>query len=198
MVTGIDWCSGRSASLGGNVSRLDPAAVLAPSGHAIECRIYAENPDEGFMPSPGRISALRVPSGPGVRDDSGAEAGADVPIFYDPMLSKLIAWGVDRPQAIARMRRALREYEVGGIRTTIPFFRWMFDQPEFLSASFHTSYLDEACARARRAICARDERWSMCGDCGCDYRRAGSRLRSPSVVGQESRALRLRNSLRTR
>jgi acetyl-CoA carboxylase biotin carboxylase subunit len=149
MVTGIDLVQWQIRIARGERLTLDPAAVLAPSGHAVECRIYAENPDEGFMPSPGRISALRVPSGPGIRDDSGTEAGADVPIFYDPMISKLIAWGVDRPQAIARMRRALREYEVRGIRTTIPFFTWMFDQPEFLSASFHTSYLDEV-LRARQ------------------------------------------------
>ena len=101
------------------------------------------------MPSPGRITALRVPGGPGIRDDSGTEAGADVPIFYDPMISKLIAWGDDRPQAIARMRRALGEYEVRGIRTTVPFFRWMLDQPDFLAGRFHTSYLDDL-LRARQ------------------------------------------------
>ena len=112
-------------------------------GHAIECRIYAEDADAGFMPSPGHIAALRVPSGPGIRDDNGAEAGGDVPIFYDPMISKLIAWGDDRPQAIARMRRALREYDVVGIRTTVPFFRWMLEQPDFVEARFHTAYLDE-------------------------------------------------------
>ena len=149
MVTGIDLVQWQIRIARGERLKLDPAVVLAASGHAVECRIYAENPDEGFMPSPGRISALRVPSGPGIRDDSGTEAGADVPIFYDPMISKLIAWGVDRPQAIARMRRALREYDVRGIRTTIPFFTWMFDQPEFLTASFHTCYLDEV-LRARQ------------------------------------------------
>jgi acetyl-CoA carboxylase biotin carboxylase subunit len=122
---------------------VDPASVLTAAGHAIECRIYAENPDAGFIPSPGRISALRVPNGPGIRDDSGTEAGAEVPIFYDPMISKLIAWGTDREQAIARMRRALREYEVIGISTTVPFFTWMLDQPDFLAARFHTSYLDD-------------------------------------------------------
>jgi acetyl-CoA carboxylase, biotin carboxylase subunit len=95
------------------------------------------------MPSPGRITALRVPDGPGVRDDSGAEAGGEVPIFYDPLVSKLAVWGTDRPQAIARMQRALEEYEVRGIRTTMPFFRWILRQPDFAEARFHTSYLDE-------------------------------------------------------
>jgi acetyl/propionyl-CoA carboxylase alpha subunit len=86
---------------------------------------------------------LRVPNGPGIRDDSGASAGLDVPIFYDPMISKLVAWAEDRPSAIARMRRALSEYLVTGIRTTLPFFSWLLAQPEFIGGRFHTTYLDE-------------------------------------------------------
>ena len=122
------------------------AAVLrlaVPHGHAIECRIYAEDPDNGFLPSPGRIVQLRAPAGPGIRDDSSATAGLDVPIFYDPLISKLIAWAEDRPATIARMRRALDEYVVAGIRTTIPFFSWLLAQPDFLAGRFHTAYLDE-------------------------------------------------------
>jgi acetyl-CoA carboxylase biotin carboxylase subunit len=118
--------------------------LLKPSGHAIECRVYAEDPDRGFLPSPGRIQQLRVPNGPGIRDDSGVTAGLDVPIYYDPMISKLVAWAEDRPHAIARMRRALREYVVAGIRTTVPFFLWLLEQPEFADGRFHTAYLDEA------------------------------------------------------
>jgi len=121
---------------------LDPLAVQRPKGHAIECRIYAEDPDNNFLPSPGRIRHLRAPAGPGIRDDSGAAAGLDVPIFYDPMISKLIAWAEDRPQAVARMRRALDEYLITGIRTTVPFFRWLLTQPSFESGAFHTTYLD--------------------------------------------------------
>jgi acetyl-CoA carboxylase biotin carboxylase subunit len=117
--------------------------LLTPRGHAIECRIYAEDPDTGFMPSPGRIAALTAPGGPFVRDDSGAEAGGEVPIFYDPLISKLSVWGSDRPQAIARMQRALREYDVRGIRTTVPFFRWMLAQRPFQDGEFHTATLDE-------------------------------------------------------
>jgi acetyl-CoA carboxylase biotin carboxylase subunit len=149
MVTGIDLVQWQIRIARGERLDLDPAAMLTPAGHAIECRIYAEDPDAGFMPSPGHIAAMRVPNGPGIRDDSGTEAGADVPIFYDPMISKLIAWGADRPQAITRMRRALREYDVLGIKTTVPFFRWMLAQPEFVEARFHTSYLDEV-LRARQ------------------------------------------------
>jgi acetyl-CoA carboxylase biotin carboxylase subunit len=143
MVTGVDLVQWQIRIARGERLDLDPAALLAPRGHAMECRIYAEDPDAGFMPSPGRISSLRVPDGPGIRDDSGIEAGTEIPIFYDPLISKLIAWGADRPQAIARMKRALQEYEVLGIRTTVPFFRWILEQPDFLSAAFHTGYLDE-------------------------------------------------------
>ena len=149
MVTGVDLVCWQIRIARGEKLTLEPERVLSPQGHAIECRIYAEDPDAGFMPSPGRITALHVPAGPGVRHDSGADAGMDVPIFYDPMISKLAAWGADRPEAIARMRRALVEYEVVGIRTSVPFFRWMLDQKDFETARFDTTYLD-ALLRARQ------------------------------------------------
>jgi len=97
--------------------------------------LYAEDADAGFIPSPGMISRLRVPAGPGIRDDAGVEEGDEVPVFYDPLVSKLTAWGEDRTQAIARMRRALDEYEVDGIQTTLPFFQWVLAQPEFAAAA---------------------------------------------------------------
>ncbi len=143
MVTGLDLVRWQIRIARGERLDLDPARLLQPFGHAIECRIYAEDPDNAFLPSPGRILSLRSPGGPGIRDDSGATAGLDVPIFYDPMISKLIAWAEDRPLALARMRRALREYVVSGIRTTVPFFLWLFDQPDFIEGRFHTAYLDE-------------------------------------------------------
>jgi acetyl-CoA carboxylase, biotin carboxylase subunit len=141
MVTGLDLVRWQIRIARGERLDLDPDRLLVPNGHAIECRIYAEDPDNGFLPSPGRIRQLRVPSGPGIRDDSGATAGLDVPIFYDPMISKLVAWAEDRPLAIARMRRALEEYLVTGIRTTVPFFRWLLAQPAFVDGRFHTTYL---------------------------------------------------------
>jgi acetyl-CoA carboxylase biotin carboxylase subunit len=142
LVTGIDLLQWQIRIARGERLDLDPHTALTARGHAIECRVYAEDPDAGFLPSPGRITALRVPAGPGVRNDSGVEEGAEIPIHYDPLISKLAAWGEDRPQAIARMRRALHEYEVSGIRTTLPFFRWVLAQPDFEAARFDTTSLD--------------------------------------------------------
>jgi acetyl-CoA carboxylase biotin carboxylase subunit len=144
MVTGVDLVQWQIRIARGERLDVDPARAVAPVGHAIECRVYAEDPDHQFMPSPGKILDLRVPSGPGIRDDGGATPGWVVPVFYDPMISKLIAWAEDRPRAIARMRRALGEYVVSGIKTTVPFFTWLLAQPEFVDARFHTTYLDEA------------------------------------------------------
>ena len=143
MVTGIDLVRWQIRIARGERLDLDPERLLSPSGHAIECRIYAEDPDNNFLPSPGRIVQLRAPAGPGIRDDNGATAGLDVPIFYDPLISKLAAWAEDRPCTIARMRRALSEYLVTGIRTTLPFFSWLFEQRDFVEGRFHTAYLDE-------------------------------------------------------
>jgi len=111
-------------------------------GHAIECRIYAEDPFHGFAPSPGLIRQLIVPQGPGVRNDNGVYNGFTVPIHYDPMLSKLVARGADRNEAIARMKRALQEYRVEGIDTTIPFFSMLMDNDDFKTANFDTGFLD--------------------------------------------------------
>jgi acetyl-CoA carboxylase, biotin carboxylase subunit len=146
MVTGVDLVRWQIRIARGERIDFDPAQAIAARGHAIECRIYAEDPDTNFLPSPGRILQLRAPSGPGVRDDSGATAGLEVPIFYDPMISKLIAWAEDRPSAIARMRRALDEYLVAGIKTTLPFFRWWLVQPDFIEGRFHTTSLDDVLA----------------------------------------------------
>jgi len=115
---------------------------LAPSGHAIECRIYAEDPARKFAPSPGLIRYLELPQGPGIRNDNGVYAGYTVPVFYDPMLSKLIAKGNTRDEAIGRMRRALTEYRVEGIMTTIPFFTLIMNNPEFRAADFDTGFID--------------------------------------------------------
>jgi acetyl-CoA carboxylase biotin carboxylase subunit len=115
--------------------------------------VYAEDPDSRFMPSPGLVTGLRTPSGPGVRDDGGVAAGYEVPVFYDSLISKLVAWGEDRPRAIARMARALSEYEVLGVKTTIPFFQWLLAQSDFHDGRFDTTYLDRVLAeRAERSF----------------------------------------------
>ena len=158
-VTGLDLVHWQIRVARGERLTLDQERVLEPHGHAIECRIYAEDPDSKFMPSPGRIHGMRAPAGPGIRRDSGVEAGFEVPIFYDSMISKLIAWGEDRAQAIARLRRALSEYEVRGIKTTIPFFQWILAEPDFVEGRFDTTYLDRVLEeRAGRPFVAQPER----------------------------------------
>ena len=111
------------------------------TGHAIECRVYAEDPENNFLPSPGTITRLRLPHGPGVRDDGGVYEGSEVSIYYDPMISKLAVYGRDRAEAIGRMRRALMEYEVGGIKTTLPFFREVMEDEVFISGNLDTGFI---------------------------------------------------------
>ena len=115
---------------------------IAIRGHALECRLYAEDPDNNFFPSPGKITRLSQPSGPGIREDSGVYEGWTVPLDYDPMLSKLIAYAPDRQMAIARMRRALDEYFIGGIKTNLSLFRRILEDQDFVAARIHTGFLD--------------------------------------------------------
>jgi acetyl-CoA carboxylase biotin carboxylase subunit len=109
-------------------------------GHAIECRVYAEDPVK-FLPSPGKITHLRVPDGPYVRNDSGCYEGAEIPVHYDPMISKLVVWGEDRPSALARMRRALDEYQVRGIETNLAFHRRCVRQAAFVAGDYDTGFI---------------------------------------------------------
>ncbi len=118
-----------------------------PRGHSIEVRVYAEDPAQNFMPSPGRITYLRVPSGPNVRDDSGVYPGYTVPTVYDPMISKLSVWAPTRLEAIARMRRALAEYVVKGITTNIRYLRAILEHPEFVAGQLRHGLPPRACTR---------------------------------------------------
>src|SRR5579864_5985670 len=111
-------------------------------GHAVECRIYAEDPDNNYFPSPGKITLLLAPSGPGIRRDSGMYEGWTVPMDYDPLLAKLIGYGTERNQVINRLNRALNEYFVGGIKTNIPLFRRILNDPDFRAAKMDTGFLD--------------------------------------------------------
>lgn len=114
---------------------------LSFKGHAVEARIYAEDPARDFMPDPGFLTHYELPSGHGVRVDNGYETGAEVPVFYDPMLAKLICYAEDREKAIDKLIRALNDYQVSGVKTTIPFCRFAVDHPSFRSGNFNTHFV---------------------------------------------------------
>ncbi len=123
----------------------------------MEVRIYAEDPDNNFFPSPGKILSRQVPSGPGIRLDDGVYDGWTVPNDYDPLLSKLIAWGNSREETIARLRRALEEYTVAGIKTNVGLFRRILSEPDFLRGEIHTRWLDELLRPSRSAASSANE-----------------------------------------
>ncbi len=141
MVTGIDLAKCQIEIAAGfplNFRQED----IQPEGHSLECRIYAEDPENDFMPSPGRIVHLHTPAGGlGVRDDNGVYEGYRVPLEYDPLLSKLITWGRTRKEAIHRMLRALSEYRIYGIKTTIPFFKRILLHPKFFAGDYNTHFI---------------------------------------------------------
>ncbi len=116
---------------------------LVPRGHAIECRVYAEDPLRNFAPSPGRITLFVRPGGPGVRLDSGVLAESVVPLDYDPLLAKLVVWAGDRPAAVERLDRALSEFQIRGVSTTLTLFRALVGMDAFRDADFHTGFLDD-------------------------------------------------------
>ena len=140
MITGIDLVREQVRIAAGEPLGYTQADVTR-HGHAIECRVYAEDPDQGFVPSPGTIDVLRRPSGPGIRDDSGAYEGATVPSHYDPMISKLCVWAPTRPRAVERMRRALSEMIITGIKTSVPFHLRVMSHPAFVAGDYHTGFI---------------------------------------------------------
>ena len=141
-VTGIDLVAWQiNIAQGGELPFTKP---IQPRGHAIEVRVYAENPATNFMPSPGKIEALRVPSGPFIRDDSGVYAGYVVPNVYDPMISKLSVWAPTRAEAILRMRRALEEYQVKGITTNVQYLKRIIEHIDFVRGDYDTGFLSRA------------------------------------------------------
>ena len=143
MVTGIDLVAAQiRVALG---EQLDLSGAT-PRGHAIQCRLNAEDAAKGFQPTPGYIANYREPGGPFVRVDSGVAAGKDVSPDYDSMFAKLVAWGEDREEARARMLRALGEFQIDGIPTTIPFHQWVLDTPEFIAAKHTTTWVEAALA----------------------------------------------------
>jgi acetyl-CoA carboxylase, biotin carboxylase subunit len=142
MVTGIDLVKTQILVAAGEPLPFAQGDIVQ-RGHAIECRIYAEDPYNNFFPSPGKIEFLQVPGGIGIRDDSGVYEGYEVSLFYDPMISKLIAWGTTRDEAIRRMGRALDEYRIHGLVTNLAFHRWILKHPRFLAGDFDTNFINQ-------------------------------------------------------
>jgi acetyl-CoA carboxylase, biotin carboxylase subunit len=205
MVTSLDLVHWQIRIARGERLTIDPEQALTPRGHAIECRIYAEDPDEGFLPSPGLIRGLRVASGPGIRNDGGVSPGYTVPVFYDSMIAKLIAWADTRPDAIARMARALSEYEVLGLKTTIPFFIWLMREADFVAGRFDTTYLDRLLASRRvdsfSALSDTEETWvAIAAGIDAWFRSSAGRASAGSAAvtnGSEWKRMARREALRS-
>jgi acetyl/propionyl-CoA carboxylase alpha subunit len=195
-VWGVDLAAAMIRIALGEPLPFDPSR-LSLRGHALECRIYAEDPRRGFAPSPGAIRALRLPQGPGVRNDVGVETGSTVPIDYDPMLGKLVVHGEDRPAAIARLTRALWEYEIAGVETTVPLFRALAADPEFVRGSFDVQWLDRRLAGGLFPVeaPASDEIWLAAAGLALAEPMIGLN-RSPAGAGSTWRAAARRETLR--
>jgi acetyl-CoA carboxylase biotin carboxylase subunit len=141
MRTGIDLVQQQLRIAGGEKLSFVQSDITF-RGHAIECRLYAEDPMNGFLPSTGRISHLRPAQGVGIREDRGMDAGGEISVYYDPMISKLIAYGETRNDAIAKLKRALREYEILGVSVNIPFNLFVLNHPNFINGDFDTHFVE--------------------------------------------------------
>lgn len=142
LVTGIDLVKEQIRIAAGEPLPFNQEDIK-PRGAALECRISAEDPENNFYPAAGTISRLRLPEGPGVRWDGGIAQGYEVPIYYDPLMAKLIVWAEDRPRALARMRRALNELILDGVATTVPFHRWVMASETFIAGTYDTSFVEK-------------------------------------------------------
>jgi propionyl-CoA carboxylase alpha chain len=142
MTTGVDLVKQQIRIAAGEKLAINQSDIKI-SGHAIECRIYAEDPLNNFYPSTGWIKYYNPPAGPGIRNDSGIFEGGEISVYYDPLVSKLVAWGGDRPEAIERMRRALQEYHITGVRSNIPFCLLVMNHPKFQRGNFDTHFIAE-------------------------------------------------------
>jgi acetyl/propionyl-CoA carboxylase alpha subunit len=140
-VTGIDLVREQLRIAAGEPLGYDQSAIQR-RGYAVECRIYAEDPSAGFLPSTGRLIGYRPPSGPGVRVDSGVEEDGTIGVYYDPMIAKLIVHASDRQRGLDRMARALREFLVLGVKTSIPLHRWLVAHPDVRSGNVDTTWLE--------------------------------------------------------
>ena len=151
MVTGVDIVKAQIRISDGERLPLTQSDVR-PLGVSLVCRVYAEDPDNHFLPSTGTIERLQIPGGPGVRVDLGIYQGWTVPIFYDPIIAKVIVWGSNRREAIQRMDRALQEFVIKGIKTTIPFHRWLVNNRRFVQGDFDTTFVDQEYVGERTTV----------------------------------------------
>jgi acetyl-CoA carboxylase biotin carboxylase subunit len=142
LVTGLDLVKEQLHIAAGEPLRVKKS-VTTFWGHAFECRLYAEDAENNWTPSPGVIEYLNASKGPGIREDSGVTKGSEISLYYDPMISKLCVWAADRQHALNRMLRALREYEISGIKTSIPFLIRVFEQKDFRAGNFTTKFIEE-------------------------------------------------------
>ena len=162
MVTGIDLVKEQIFIAAGNPVPFQQEDIQM-NGHAIECRIYAEDPANNFMPSVGKLAVMVPPTGPGVREDSGYVEGSEIPIFYDPLVSKLIVWSKTRSAAIARMKRALQDYQIYGIETSIPFCLMVMEHERFINGDFDTHFVQNEFLKHPEKLNGTDEN-SIGGD----------------------------------
>jgi acetyl-CoA carboxylase biotin carboxylase subunit len=151
LVTGIDLVKEQIRVAAGEKLGFAQQHIQA-RGCALECRIYAEDPENDFFPSTGQIEELQLPNGPWVRNDSSLYAGMEISVYYDPLLSKLLVWGKDRPEVLERMRWALREYRISGIKTTIGFCLQVLDHPQFIAGTYDTRIIPELLSLRREYI----------------------------------------------
>ncbi len=149
LVSGVDIVKEQLRVASGRKLRYQQEAVDV-RGWAMECRIVAEDPYNNFLPSTGRVTAVYEPTGPGVRVDSGIYEGYEVTVYYDSLIAKLAVWGETRGEVILRMRRALEEYRIIGIKTNIPFHQQMLDSTNFISGRFDTTFVEDRFALVER------------------------------------------------
>jgi len=183
LVTGLDLVKQQIRIAAGEKLSFRQEEVVF-RGAALECRIYAEDPEKSFFPSPGRIHALEVPAGPGVRDDSGVYSGWTVPMEYDPLISKLVTWGASRQEAIDRMKRALDEYVIEGVKTNLSLFRAILRFPDFLEGRLDTGLIE-------RLLCDAETRATFSEDTadGTDRLRAAALAAVLSVTTPDVKSL---------
>ena len=180
MVTGIDLVREQLRIAAGEPLGYEQRDVQF-RGAAMECRIQAEDPLAGFLPSTGRLRLLQEPAGPGVRLDSGVADGQEVTPYYDSLLAKLITWGRDRGEAMQRMRRALREYRIAGVKTVIPFHQYALQTPEFVRGDLHTGFVDAVLPGFQEAAAARAEVAAMAAAVLATFRPSGASPRAAAA-----------------